>query len=98
MARMPSVNSAFVSGVQPVGDGGRVGSGSGGGVGGGAGGGAGALLFLPLKAFNSTMARHPELKDELSKITADRIKQTKEALDPEDEDFLLIEDDDLILL
>ena len=55
------------------------------------------LLFLPKNVFNSTMARHPELKDELSKITADRIQKTKQAL-AVDEDLLLIEDDDLIML
>lgn len=57
-----------------------------------------ALLFLEAKAFSSTMARHPELKDELSKITAERIRQTNEALDPEHEEFILIEDDDVIML
>ena len=56
------------------------------------------LLFLERKAFNSTMARHPELKNELSKITADRIKHTKDALNPEADDFILIEDDDVIML
>lgn len=58
----------------------------------------GELLFLPAPVFNSTMARHPELRDELAKVTAARIAQTKEALNPEDEGFILIEDDDLIML
>jgi len=57
------------------------------------------LLFLPKRDFNSLMARHPELKNELSKLTADRIKKTKEMLAPEEsEDYVLIEDDDLIML
>lgn len=56
------------------------------------------LLFLERKVFNSLMARHPELKAELSKITADRIQKTKEALNPEADDFMLIEDDDVIML
>jgi hypothetical protein len=51
---------------------------------------------LPKKDFASTMARHPELKDELSKITAERIQKTKQMLEPED--YELIEDDDLIML
>jgi len=59
---------------------------------------AAELLFLPIKSFNSTVARHPELKDELAKITADRIQKTKNMLDPEDEEFILIEEDDLIML
>ncbi len=58
----------------------------------------GELLFLPAKVFNSTMARHPELRDELAKVTAERIARTKETLNPEEEGFILIEDDDLIML
>ncbi len=56
----------------------------------------GELLFLPKKDFASTMARHPEMKTELSKITADRIQKTKDILSPDD--YELIEDDDLIML
>ncbi len=56
----------------------------------------GELLFLPKKDFVSTVARHPELKEELSKLTADRIQKTKEMLDPDE--YELIEDDDLIML
>jgi CRP-like cAMP-binding protein len=56
------------------------------------------VLFLPKKTFNSVMARHPELKDELAKVTADRIQKNKAALNPEAEDFVLIEDDDVIML
>jgi CRP-like cAMP-binding protein len=56
----------------------------------------GELLFLPKKDFISTMARHPELKTELSKITAERIQKTKKMLDPSE--YVLIEDDDLIML
>ena len=57
------------------------------------------LLFLPKKTFNSTMARHPELREELSKITADRVKQQRDTLaNPEADDFILIEDDDIIML
>ena len=58
----------------------------------------GEVLFLGRQDFHSTMARHPELKDELSKLTADRIKKTQELMNPEDDDFILIEDDDLIML
>ncbi len=57
----------------------------------------GELLFLPKKDFVSTMARHPELKDELSKITAERIQKNKQMLEPS-ADYELIEDDDLIML
>jgi hypothetical protein len=57
------------------------------------------VLFLPKKSFNGVMARHPELKGELSKITADRVQKQKAALtNPEAEDFVLIEDDDVIML
>ncbi|MEK7705240.1 MAG: cyclic nucleotide-binding domain-containing protein [Myxococcota bacterium] len=56
----------------------------------------GELLFLPKRDFAAVMGRHPELRDELSKITAERIKKTKELLDPEQ--YELIEDDDLIML
>ncbi|MEO1172306.1 MAG: cyclic nucleotide-binding domain-containing protein [Myxococcota bacterium] len=54
----------------------------------------GQLLFLPKREFNSVVARHPEMKDELQKITQDRIEKTKNALEPPE----LITDDDLILL
>jgi CRP-like cAMP-binding protein len=56
----------------------------------------GELLFLPKRDFVSTLARHPELKDELSKITAERLKKTRELMDTET--LELIEDDDLIML
>jgi CRP-like cAMP-binding protein len=56
----------------------------------------GELLFLPKKDFASTLARHPELRDELSKITSERLRQTKELL--ETAPLELIEDDDLIML
>ena len=58
----------------------------------------GELLFLPKRDFKAMMARHPELKDELSKITADRIHKTKQMLEPADDEYELIEDDDLIML
>jgi hypothetical protein len=51
---------------------------------------------LPKRDFTALTARHPELKDELSKITAERIQQTKELMEPEE--YELIEDDDLIML
>ncbi|MEM6532932.1 MAG: cyclic nucleotide-binding domain-containing protein [Myxococcota bacterium] len=54
----------------------------------------GQLLFLPKREFNSVVARHPEMRDELHKITQDRIEKTKNALEPPE----LITDDDLILL
>jgi CRP-like cAMP-binding protein len=56
------------------------------------------LLYLERATFNSTIARYPEFKDELSKITAERIRRTKAALNPEEDDFVLIEDDDVLLL
>jgi CRP-like cAMP-binding protein len=56
----------------------------------------GDLLFLPKKDFVSTMARHPEMKSELAKITAERVEKTKRMLDPSE--YVLIEDDDLIML
>jgi CRP-like cAMP-binding protein len=56
------------------------------------------VLFLPRQTFNSVMARYPELKAELSKVTADRIQKTKDALNPASADFELIEDDDVIML
>lgn len=56
----------------------------------------GQLLFLPKRDFTALTARHPELKDELSKITAERIQQTKDLMEPEE--YELIEDDDLIML
>ena len=56
----------------------------------------GELLFLPKKDFAGVIARHPELRDELSKITAERIQRTKQMLEPEE--YELIEDDDLIML
>ena len=56
----------------------------------------GELLFLPKKDFVSMVARHPELRDELSRITADRLQKTKQLLDTVPID--LIEDDDLIML
>ncbi|MEL6338794.1 MAG: cyclic nucleotide-binding domain-containing protein [Myxococcota bacterium] len=54
----------------------------------------GHLLFLPKREFSSVVARHPEMRDELAKITAERIEKTKNALEPPE----LITDDDLILL
>lgn len=54
----------------------------------------GHLLFLPKREFNSVAARHPEMKEELEKITQERIEKTKNALEPPE----LITDDDLILL
>ncbi|MEL6547868.1 MAG: cyclic nucleotide-binding domain-containing protein, partial [Myxococcota bacterium] len=54
----------------------------------------GQLLFLPKREFNSVVARHPEMRDELAKITQDRVEKTKNALEPPE----LITDDDLILL
>lgn len=56
----------------------------------------GELLFLPRKEFLSTMARHPELKDELARITAERLQKTKQLMDTEE--LTIIEDDDLIML
>ena len=56
----------------------------------------GQLLFLPKKEFVSTMARHPELKDELAKLTADRLRKTKDMMSPDN--YVLVEDDDLIML
>lgn len=56
----------------------------------------GELLFLPRKEFVSTMARHPELKTELHKLTAARLRQTDDIMNPEE--YELIEDDDLIML
>jgi CRP-like cAMP-binding protein len=56
------------------------------------------LLFLERKIFNSMMARHPELKNELTRLTSDRIQKTKEALNPESDEFILIEEDDVIML
>ncbi len=56
----------------------------------------GELLFLPKRDFTALLARHPEMKDELSKITAMRIQNTKEMMEPED--YELLEDDDLIML
>lgn len=56
----------------------------------------GELLFLPKKDFASTLARHPELKQELSKITAERVEKTKKMLDPSE--YVMLEDDDLIML
>jgi CRP-like cAMP-binding protein len=59
----------------------------------------GELLFLPKRDFKALMARHPELEEELSKITAERIQKTKEILAPADEEsYELIEEDDLIML
>jgi CRP-like cAMP-binding protein len=57
----------------------------------------GELLFLPKRDFASLVARHPELKEELSKLTAERLQRTQEILDP-GEEYELIEDDDLIML
>lgn len=54
----------------------------------------GQLLFLPKREFNSVVARHPEMRDELAKITQERVEKTKNALEPPE----LITDDDLILL
>ncbi len=56
----------------------------------------GELLFLPKRDFTALIARHPEMKDELSKITAARIQSTKEMMEPEE--YELLEDDDLIML
>lgn len=56
----------------------------------------GELLFLPKRDFTAVMNRHPEMRDELSKITAERVQKTKEMLEPEE--YELIEDDDLIML
>jgi len=56
----------------------------------------GDLLFLPKRDFVAITARHPELKDELSKLTAERIQKTKAVMTPEE--FAIIEDDDLIML
>ena len=57
----------------------------------------GELLFLPKRDFTSLVVRHPELKGELSKITAERIQKTKQLMAPE-EVYEIIEDDDLIML
>ena len=57
----------------------------------------GELLFLPKRDFNAIVMRHPEMKDELAKITADRIKKNKDLMLDED-DFEILEDDDLIML
>lgn len=56
------------------------------------------LLFLPKSVFHSTMARHPDLKAELAKLTEDRLRHTQEMLDPDSEHYIMIEDDDLIML
>lgn len=56
----------------------------------------GELLFLPRKEFVSTMLRHPEFKDELGKLTAERIAKDKQRLGTEN--FVLIDADDLIML
>lgn len=56
----------------------------------------GQLLFLPKTDFVATMARHPEMKSELSKITAERVQKTHAMLNPEE--VMLVEDDDLVML
>ncbi len=56
----------------------------------------GELLFLPKRDFASLVARHPELKAELAKITAERIQKTKALMSADD--YELITDDDLIML
>jgi len=56
----------------------------------------GELLFLPKKDFASTVARHPELRAELSKITSERLQKNKELMDTAP--LEIIEDDDLIML
>jgi CRP-like cAMP-binding protein len=57
----------------------------------------GDLLFLPKRDFSALMTRHPELKGELAKITADRIQKNKQLMAAE-EIIEIIEDDDLIML
>ena len=56
----------------------------------------GDLLFLPKREFIGTLARHPEMRAELSKITAERLQKNKEMLEPGD--YELIEEDDLIMV
>ncbi|MBI3180392.1 MAG: cyclic nucleotide-binding domain-containing protein [Deltaproteobacteria bacterium] len=56
----------------------------------------GDLLFLPKREFKGLIARHPEMKDELAKITAERVQKTKALMEPTE--YELIEDDDLIML
>lgn len=56
----------------------------------------GELLFLPKREFRSIMARHPEMRDALAKLSAERLKHTEDVLNPDE--FILIEEDDLILL
>ena len=58
--------------------------------------GDGQLLFLPKADFVATMARHPEMKSELAKITAERLQKTEAMLNPEE--LMMVEDDDLIML
>ena len=56
----------------------------------------GQLLFLPKADFLATMARHPEMKNELAKITSERIQKTHAMLSAEE--VMLVEDDDLVML
>ena len=56
----------------------------------------GELLFLPKNDFKSETARHPELFEELKKLTSERMQKNKQMMDPET--YELIEDDDLIML
>ncbi len=57
----------------------------------------GDCLFLPKRDFAALIARHPEMKGELAKITTERIQKTKQMM-AADEAFEMIEDDDLIML
>ncbi|MBI5507182.1 MAG: cyclic nucleotide-binding domain-containing protein [Deltaproteobacteria bacterium] len=57
----------------------------------------GDLKFLPKREFASLMARHPELRGELAKITTERLQKTKQMM-AADDSFEMIEDDDLIML
>ncbi|MBN1962021.1 MAG: cyclic nucleotide-binding domain-containing protein [Deltaproteobacteria bacterium] len=56
----------------------------------------GNLLFLPKKDFTAMLARYPQLKEQLSSITAERLQKTKQML--EMEPIEITEDDELIML
>lgn len=54
------------------------------------------LLLLPKQDFKATMVRHPELKDVLAKLTAERLQKTQAMLNPDE--LMVVEDDDLVML
>ncbi len=57
---------------------------------------AGQLLLLPKGDFKATITRHPELKDGLSKLTAERLEKTKSMMSPDE--LMVVEDDDLVMI